>query len=124
MPSPDCMFIGKGACINCHNGPLSTNNGVQNVAIPVAEGLTLYEGRYRGAQQIVQSEFNVWASTAMPENMIVPDCALPSCRVMRLLVPSRCQPCLRLPIRLPIDIQVTMRLWTSSLGSMTGFRWC
>jgi cytochrome c peroxidase len=52
------VFIGKGMCINCHNGPLFTNHGFQNVGIPVAEGLKIDQGRYRGVQQAVQSEFN------------------------------------------------------------------
>jgi cytochrome c peroxidase len=52
------VFIGKGMCINCHNGPLFTNYGFQNVGVPVAQGLTIDEGRYRGVQQVVQSEFN------------------------------------------------------------------
>jgi cytochrome c peroxidase len=52
------VFIGKGMCINCHNGPLFTNHGFQNVGVPIAEGLTIDEGRYRGVKQVVQSEFN------------------------------------------------------------------
>jgi cytochrome c peroxidase len=61
--SPDAIaglrvFISKGMCINCHNGPLFTNHGFQNVGIPVAKGLEIDEGRYRGVQQVVQSEFN------------------------------------------------------------------
>ncbi|MDH3980912.1 MAG: cytochrome-c peroxidase, partial [Gammaproteobacteria bacterium] len=61
--SPDAVaglrvFIGKGMCINCHNGPLLTNQGFQNVGIPVAEGLSIDEGRYRGIQQARKSEFN------------------------------------------------------------------
>jgi cytochrome c peroxidase len=45
-------------CINCHNGPLFTNHGFQNVGVPIAEGLAIDEGRYRGVQQVVESEFN------------------------------------------------------------------
>jgi cytochrome c peroxidase len=52
------VFIGKGNCINCHNGPLFTNYGFQNVGIPIAEGLGIDEGRYRGILQAKDSEFN------------------------------------------------------------------
>jgi cytochrome c peroxidase len=52
------VFIGKGKCINCHNGPLFTNHGFQNVGIPIAEGLGIDEGRYRGILQAKSSEFN------------------------------------------------------------------
>lgn len=52
------VFIGKGNCINCHNGPLFTNYGFQNVGVPIAEGLGIDEGRYRGALEVVKSEFN------------------------------------------------------------------
>jgi cytochrome c peroxidase len=52
------VFIGRGMCINCHNGPLFTNHGFQNVGVPIAEGLAIDEGRYRGVQQVVESEFN------------------------------------------------------------------
>jgi cytochrome c peroxidase len=52
------VFIGKGTCINCHNGPLFTNHGFQNVGIPVAKGLGIDEGRYRGVRQAKSSEFN------------------------------------------------------------------
>jgi len=52
------VFIGNGTCINCHNGPLFTNHGFQNVGIPIAEGLGIDEGRYRGTLEVVKSEFN------------------------------------------------------------------
>jgi cytochrome c peroxidase len=52
------VFIGKGMCINCHNGPLFTNHGFQNVGIPIAKGLGIDEGRYRGILQAKSSEFN------------------------------------------------------------------
>jgi cytochrome c peroxidase len=52
------VFIGKGNCINCHNGPLFTNHGFQNVGVPIAKGLGIDEGRYRGVLQVKSSEFN------------------------------------------------------------------
>jgi cytochrome c peroxidase len=52
------VFIGKGMCMNCHNGPLFTNYGFQNVGIPIAKGLGIDEGRYRGALEVMKSEFN------------------------------------------------------------------
>lgn len=52
------VFIGKGMCINCHNGPLLTNHGFHNVGVPLVKGLAIDEGRYRGVRQAVESEFN------------------------------------------------------------------
>jgi cytochrome c peroxidase len=52
------VFIKKGMCINCHNGPLLTNHGFQNVGVPLIKGMKIDEGRYRGIQQAKKSEFN------------------------------------------------------------------
>jgi len=52
------VFIGKGMCINCHNGPLFTNHSFHNTGIPVAAGFGIDEGRWRGVLEVRQSEFN------------------------------------------------------------------
>ena len=52
------VFIKKGMCINCHNGPLLTNHGFQNAGVPLIKGMKIDEGRYRGIQQAKKSEFN------------------------------------------------------------------
>lgn len=52
------VFIGKGMCINCHNGPLFTNHSFHNTGIPIATGLGIDEGRWRGVLKVKKSEFN------------------------------------------------------------------
>lgn len=52
------LFIGKANCINCHNGPLFTNNAFHNTGVPAAAGLPEDLGRATGAQQVLADEFN------------------------------------------------------------------
>ena len=52
------LFIGRGNCIRCHNGPLFTNNGFHNVGVPTAEGLPLDLGRISGVQEVISSDLN------------------------------------------------------------------
>ncbi len=52
------LFIGEANCINCHNGPLFTNNDFHNTGVPAAEGLPEDVGRAKGAQQVIADEFN------------------------------------------------------------------
>jgi cytochrome c peroxidase len=52
------LFIGKANCIDCHNGPLFTNNDFHNTGVPAAEGLPDDYGRSKGAQQVLADEFN------------------------------------------------------------------
>ena len=52
------VFINKGMCINCHNGPLLTNHGFNNVGVPLVKGMKIDQGRYLGIQQAKKSEFN------------------------------------------------------------------
>jgi cytochrome c peroxidase len=52
------IFIGKGNCIDCHNGPLFTNNDFHNTGVPAAAGLPEDVGRASGAQQVLADEFN------------------------------------------------------------------
>jgi len=56
------LFIGKGDCIRCHNGPLLTNNDFANVGTPVRSGLPADRGRMEGARQVMQDEFNCLSS--------------------------------------------------------------
>jgi cytochrome c peroxidase len=53
------LFIGKGSCINCHNGALLTDNHFHNtgVALP-AIPLPPDSGRAAGARQAVEGEFS------------------------------------------------------------------
>jgi cytochrome c peroxidase len=52
------LFIGEAHCTNCHNGPLFTNNDFHNTGIPLAHDLPEDVGRAKGAQQVLQDEFN------------------------------------------------------------------
>lgn len=52
------LFIGKARCIECHNGPLLTNNVFQNVGTPAAEGLEPDQGRIEGVELVLDSPFN------------------------------------------------------------------
>jgi cytochrome c peroxidase len=52
------LFISKAECIQCHNGPLFTDNHFHNTGIPVAAGLPEDTGRALGAKQVLADEFN------------------------------------------------------------------
>jgi cytochrome c peroxidase len=52
------LFVGKAGCINCHNGPLFTNNDFHNTGVPAAAGLPEDTGRAAGVRQVLEDEFN------------------------------------------------------------------
>lgn len=52
------LFIGKARCIECHNGPLFTNDGFHNIATPTVRGKPYDWGRSIGVQKVTNSEFN------------------------------------------------------------------
>jgi cytochrome c peroxidase len=52
------LFIGKGQCVQCHSGPLLTNNEFHNTGVPAARGLPTDAGRLSGAKKVLQDEFN------------------------------------------------------------------
>lgn len=66
------LFVGKGECVNCHNGPLLTDNHFHNTGVPAAEGLPDDMGRAEGARLVLADAFNCLGpySDAAPE-----DCA-------------------------------------------------
>jgi cytochrome c peroxidase len=66
------LFISEANCINCHNGPLFTNNDFHNTGVPTAKDLPEDAGRSLGAQQVLADEFNCLSaySDAQPD-----DCA-------------------------------------------------
>lgn len=52
------LFVGKASCINCHNGPLLTNNDFHNTGVPARPGLPPDNGRLAGADDVLRDEFN------------------------------------------------------------------
>ena len=58
------LFIGKGQCLNCHNGPLLSNGGFHAVGTGGADA-----GRLLGLQRLAASEFRCDGrhSDALPE---------------------------------------------------------
>jgi cytochrome c peroxidase len=64
------LFVGKAQCINCHNGPLFTNNDFHNTGVPAAAGLPKDTGRAQGLRQVLADEFNCLGaySDAAPED--------------------------------------------------------
>jgi cytochrome c peroxidase len=64
------LFIGKGSCVNCHNGALLTDNGFHNTGVPLpATALPPDSGRATGVRQALAGEFNCASrhSDAKPE---------------------------------------------------------
>jgi cytochrome c peroxidase len=52
------LFIGKAQCINCHNGPLFTNNAFHNTGILPASGSAPGVGRAGAIEKVQQDPFN------------------------------------------------------------------
>jgi len=52
------LFIGKGNCTQCHNGPLFTSNEFHNTGVPPRPELARDRGRLTGATAVVSDEFN------------------------------------------------------------------
>lgn len=52
------LFIGKAQCINCHNGPLLTNNEFHNTGILSAARQLPSLGRAKGARIVLADTFN------------------------------------------------------------------
>lgn len=62
------LFINQGSCVDCHNGPLFTNNEFHGTNVFG----TVDQGRLVGAELVVEDEFNclsVW-SDAAPEECV------------------------------------------------------
>ncbi|MDX2261304.1 MAG: cytochrome c peroxidase [Gemmatimonadales bacterium] len=53
------LFIGKANCVNCHNGPLLTDNHFHNTGVPQSrDGTAADSGRATGVRAVMASEFN------------------------------------------------------------------
>ena len=66
------LFIGKGNCTRCHNGPLLTDHYFHNTGVPADANLLDDQGRAQAIQQVLGDEFNCLGkySDAQPD-----DCA-------------------------------------------------
>lgn len=51
------LFIGKGTCINCHNGPTLSNGYFHNIGVPLADVNDVGNGRQSGDEELVASPF-------------------------------------------------------------------
>jgi cytochrome c peroxidase len=64
------LFIGRGSCVNCHNGALLTDNHFHNTGVPVSATVSSPDsGRTTGVRQALAGEFNCTSrySDAAPE---------------------------------------------------------
>ncbi len=52
------IFIGKGRCVTCHNGPLLTDHFFHSTRVPPLNPATPDPGRSEGALLVQQDEFN------------------------------------------------------------------
>lgn len=52
------LFMGEANCIQCHNGPLFTNNEFHNTGVPAVRSLPPDRGRMGGTRQVLRDEFN------------------------------------------------------------------
>ena len=66
------LFIGRGNCTQCHNGPLLTDHFFHNTGVPPAPGLAEDAGRALGVQLVLEDEFNCLGpySDAAPEECV------------------------------------------------------
>jgi cytochrome c peroxidase len=62
------LFIGKGNCVHCHNGPLLTNNEFHNTGLFPPNTLPKDRGRVEGVKLLLASEFNCLNTSQSPEN--------------------------------------------------------
>jgi cytochrome c peroxidase len=56
------LFLGRGNCTQCHNGPLLTNMGFVSIGVPDPEGEPPDVGRFAGVQLALRDEFNCLGS--------------------------------------------------------------
>ncbi|MBU4527131.1 MAG: hypothetical protein KUA37_08490 [Desulfomicrobium sp.] len=52
------LFVGKGECTKCHNGPLFTDNYFHNTGVAEVSGLADDLGRSVGTEQVLADPFN------------------------------------------------------------------
>lgn len=72
------LFIGKGECVNCHNGPLLSDNHFHNTGVAAAPGAPADVGRAAGALLVRDDPFNCLGSFS--------DAAHEDCTELRFMV--------------------------------------
>jgi cytochrome c peroxidase len=66
------LFIGTANCINCHNGPLLTDQHFHNTGVPANPALPADRGRAEGARAVREDPFNCLGAYSSAESK---DCA-------------------------------------------------
>jgi cytochrome c peroxidase len=63
------LFLTKGQCVTCHNGPLLTDHAFHNTGVPPVDRARPDRGRAEGLKMLLQDEFNCLGrySDAKPE---------------------------------------------------------
>ncbi|MEO8856076.1 MAG: cytochrome c peroxidase, partial [Burkholderiaceae bacterium] len=63
------LFLTKGQCVTCHNGPMLTDHAFHNTGVPPIERAQEDRGRADGLKKLLQDEFNCLGrySDAKPE---------------------------------------------------------
>ncbi len=63
------LFMGKGSCTQCHNGPMLANNDFHSTGTPLSNGVFADRGRTDGMLEVIEDEFNCLSkySDADPE---------------------------------------------------------
>ncbi|RDH43455.1 cytochrome-c peroxidase [Zooshikella ganghwensis] len=56
------LFMGKGNCASCHNGPLFTNFEFHNIGAPESDIKQVDMGRYEGVAALLKDEFTCLSS--------------------------------------------------------------
>jgi cytochrome c peroxidase len=56
------IFVGKGLCTQCHNGPMLTDHFFHNTGVPLADGLPLDLGRLPALAKVDADPFNCLGS--------------------------------------------------------------
>jgi cytochrome c peroxidase len=63
------LFLTKGQCVTCHNGPMLTDQAFHNTGVPPIDRANPDRGRAEGLKKLLQDEFNCLGrySDAKPE---------------------------------------------------------
>jgi cytochrome c peroxidase len=63
------LFVGKGQCVTCHNGPMLTDHAFHNTGVPPLDPRHPDRGRADGVRKLLADEFNCLGrySDARPE---------------------------------------------------------